>query len=239
MTTSDRPAPMEGDAASAGLTPDDIRIAARHAARADRRHPWHLVGRLDGAFLDLWADRTGVTARIRDEAGTRAEHLTWRDLDRRTQAPRERRRPPAGRRRPLPPPRPNRERRMIDLPATLRRWHTASRARRALVASLYGDDEPARRLTEASIPHGPARLAQVAAVWVDSYLADTPKADRELIAPLDRWLGELIHARANRNGDVFRKLLGELREPLVWLHLRELLALATNARLDREDGMWP
>lgn len=128
---------------------------------------------------------------------------------------------------------------MINLPAVVGRRHTASRARRALTASLYGDTEPARRLTEASIPHGPARLAQVAAVWVDSYLADTPRADRELVTPLDRWVGELTHARAGRADDVFRKLLGELREPLVWLHLRALLEMAADARLSREDGMWP
>lgn len=81
--TTQPPASAEHPAAGAGpLTTADIRIIARHAARADRRHPWHLVGRLDGAFLDIWADRTGVTARIRDHHGTRAGHLTWRDLDR-------------------------------------------------------------------------------------------------------------------------------------------------------------
>lgn len=129
---------------------------------------------------------------------------------------------------------------MINLPAVVGRWHTTSRARRALTASLYGDTEPARRLIEASLPHGPARLAQVAAVWVDSYLADTPKADRDLITPLDRWLGELVHARADRS-EVFTKLLGEVREPLVWLHLRALLQLAASARLvhDDPDGTWP
>lgn len=80
--TTQPPAPAEHPAAGAGPTPDDLRIIARHAARADRRHPWHLVGRLDGVFLDIWADRTGVTARIRDHHGTRTGHLTWRDLDR-------------------------------------------------------------------------------------------------------------------------------------------------------------
>lgn len=128
---------------------------------------------------------------------------------------------------------------MTTIATRLAEWNTARRARAALTAALYGDTEPARRLAEASIPHGPARLAQVAAVWCDSYLADTPRAARELVTPLDRWLGELIHARAGRADDVFAKLLGELREPLVWLHLRELLALATDARLAHEDGMWP
>lgn len=85
MTASDRPAPIGGEADGTGpLTADDVALIARHAARADRRHPWNTVGHhlAPGTFVDIYADRTGVTALIRDAHGTRTGHLPWRALDR-------------------------------------------------------------------------------------------------------------------------------------------------------------
>lgn len=83
MTAPQPPAPAAHPAAGAGpLTAADLNLITRHTARTDRRRPWGLCGWLHGQFLDLYADRAGVTARIRDAHGTRSGVLAWRDLDR-------------------------------------------------------------------------------------------------------------------------------------------------------------
>lgn len=122
-----------------------------------------------------------------------------------------------------------------------RRRHTTTLARLALDAALYGDYEPARRLIDQATPHGPARLATIAGVWVDAYLAATPHAEVVLVTPQDKWIAELITARLNRNGDMFVKLLTDLPAPLVRYHLEPLVRMAADARLTANppEAVWP
>ncbi len=149
------------------------------------------------------------------------------------------------------------------LTRTAARWRSATTARRALSAQVYGEHRRASDLVESVIARdGTPGVYAMAGTWCEAILADVPRRIRRSAArgectalpvltlpdgtdcgiegasPEVRWAGRLLAAHAAADWAMCRDLIDAVPRLYLPVHLAVLLSRAADATVTRLEDRW-